>query len=121
MFTNYHFYTNSYLCGKPAVIPSACFDFYARKAAQEIKRFTLNNIDEDNLPECVELCCCEIAELLYNSEQRSETEGISSESVGDHSVHYEDAKTARQLLGEKIEDSVIAWLSGTGFLFRGVR
>ena len=68
VFADYDFYKKEYLCGKSAVIDTASFDFYARKATQRIKVFTFDNIDESNIPEYVKFCCCEVAELLYKDE-----------------------------------------------------
>lgn len=39
----------------------------------------------DNIPESVNLCCCESAELVYNDEKQSANSGISTASVGDES------------------------------------
>lgn len=117
------FYKDEYLCGKEAVI-NAAFYFYARRATQEIRRFTGSNVEESDIPECVKMCCCEVAELLYNAESTesgSAAQGISSESVGDMSVSYESAETRHQALMNNIKSVVYSWLAGTGLLYRGVR
>ena len=59
-YADEEYYKNEYLCGKEAVI-NAAFDFYARSATAEIKRFTGRNVDEDNIPDCVKNCCCELS------------------------------------------------------------
>ncbi len=122
-YADKEFYTNEYLCGKKAVISTA-FYFYARRATQEIRRFTGSNIEESDIPECVKMCCCEIAELLYNYENSgscSAAQGISSESVGDMSVSYENSEARYKALSGKIKSVVYSWLTGTGLLYRGVR
>lgn len=113
------FYKNEYLCGKKAVINTA-FYFYARRATQEIRRFTGSNIEESDIPECVKLCCCEIAELIFNYESGFHTIGVTSEKVGDISKSYESSQTMKQELSKNIRSAVYSWLSGTGLLYRGV-
>ena len=92
------YYISEYLCGRKAVIVSA-FDYYARSATLLIKAYTGENVDGNNIPESVKLCCCELAELVYNDEKQSANSGISSASVGDESVSYvseEERKTAHK-------------------------
>lgn len=119
VFADYNFYKSEYLCGKNAVIDTASFDFYARKATQMIKTYTFNNIDESNIPECVKLCCCEVAELLYKDENSTNTKSISSERVGDVSVSYESADNQRQALSKNIRTVIRSWLADSGLLYRG--
>ena len=112
------FYENSYLCGRAAVI-TAAFDFYARRATQEIKKYVFCSIDESNIPDEVKNCCCEIAELLYSNEQCSE-KGVSSESVGGWSKSSESAEAQNAAINKSICDAIYTWLSDTGLLYRGI-
>jgi hypothetical protein len=121
VFADCDFYKTEYLCGKKAVIDTASFKFYAKKATQKIKEYTLDNIDESNIPEYVKLCCCEIAELLYNSDNSGAGNGIASESVGDQSISYESSDSQRQALSKNIKSVIYSYLSGTGLLYRGVK
>lgn len=115
------YYQTEYLCGKKAVIDTA-FDFYARAATVEIKRFTGRNIDEGNIPDCVKNCCCELAELIYTHEKSTvDTSGKTSESVGGWSVSYESREQAKAVYNSAAADCIYKWLSGTGLLFTGVR
>ena len=115
------YYTNEYLCGKEAVIDTA-FDFYARAATAEIKRFAGRNVDENNIPPCVKNCCCELAELIYTHEKAAaDTNGKSSESVGGWSVSYESKEQLEMNFNNSVCDIVYKWLSGTGLLFSGVQ
>lgn len=52
------YYIGVYLCGKEPDI-SAAFDFYAMQATSLMKRYTLDNVDENDIPEEVKMCCCE--------------------------------------------------------------
>lgn len=120
-FADESYYTDEYLCGKEAVINTA-FDFYARAATAEIKRFTGRNVDEDNIPDCVKNCCCELAELVYTYEKNTaDSSGKSSESVGGWSVSYESKEQSDLNFSNAVSDCIYKWLSGTGLLFSGVR
>lgn len=59
-YANESYYIGVYLCGKEPDI-SAAFDFYAMQATSLMKQYTLNNVDENDIPEEVKMCCCELA------------------------------------------------------------
>lgn len=121
IYADESYYSEDYLCGKQAVI-TAAFNYYARAATAEIKRFTGNNIDENNIPECVKNCCCELAEALCTYEKMSShSDGKTSESVGGWSVSYESLQQTKDAYTNAVSDIVYKWLSGTGLLFTGVR
>ena len=121
IYADEEYYRNEYLCGKEAVI-TADFDYYARAATCEIKRFTGRNVDEGNVPECVKSCCCELAERICVYETaRSESTGKTSESVGGWSVSYESTQQVKEAHVNAVGEIVYKWLSGTGLLFTGVR
>ena len=120
VYADNDFYTNEYLNGKNAVIDTASFNFYARKATQVIKKYTFYNVDENNIPECVKLCCCEVAELLYKADNSSASKGVISERVGDVSKSYENADSQGQALSKNIRSVIRSWLADTGLLYRGV-
>lgn len=119
VFADYEYYIGQYLQGRKATIETA-FNYYARKATQEIKQFTLDNVNEESIPKCVRLCCCEVAELLYRYDNSGFAGGVTSEKVGDVSRSYESTDSQRQALSKNIRSVVYSWLSGTGFLYRGV-
>lgn len=113
------FYHHNYLPFDGAsVIPPGAFEFYARKASTHIRQYTLDNIGED-VPEAVKMCCCELAEILYNQQHTKAAQGIASEKVGDASVSYESAESQRQALPKTIKSVVYSWLADTGLLYRG--
>lgn len=117
-FTDEAFYREQYLCGREPAVTSA-FAFYAAQATAIIKQYTLDNVDEDNIPEEVKMCCCELAESIYTAEQ-SGAKGVAAESVGGWSVSYESSEQRRQTAAVGVRDIVYKWLSGTGLLYRGV-
>lgn len=119
VYADYEWYISEYRNSETAVLNAAVFTFYARKATQEIRRYTGANIPEDDIPAAAKMCCCEVAELLGIYDQSKAGKGVSSESVGDLSVSYESTETTNQVLITKIKNTVYSWLSGTGLLYRG--
>lgn len=121
IYAGEQFYKNEYLCGKAAVI-TAAFDYYARAASQIIAKQTYDNIGED-IPECVRLCCCELAELLYQSENgMADKSDVSSETLGNgsYSVSYGSAAERQSAVRSKAREIIKRWLNGTGLLYSGV-
>jgi hypothetical protein len=119
VFADYDFYKNEYLLGRKAVIDTASFAFYARKATGIITQHTFGNI-KGEIPECVKMCACELAELLYNYDNAESSNGITSESVGDMSKSYESTETRKQNLNQSIKSVLSLYLANTGLLYRGV-
>lgn len=118
IYANHNFYTNEYKGTQ--IVDNASFIKYAVKSTQYIKKYTLGNINEDEeIPLCVKMCCCDVAELLYKAENNDHS-GVTSEKVGDLSVSYESADSQGQTLSKNIRSAIYLWLSGTDFLYRGV-
>ena len=65
-YANESYYIGVYLCGKEPDI-SAAFDFYAMQATSLMKQYTLDNVDENDIPEEVKMCCCELAENIFKA------------------------------------------------------
>lgn len=120
VYADYAFYERQYLCGRAAVVSSAVFPFYVRKASRCIAQYTHDNIGAD-VPDAVRLCCCELAELLYQRSNAPAASGVTNEKVGDVSVSYESAEAVRQALPKEIKSVIYSWLADTGLLYRGGR
>lgn len=118
VYADSSFYERTYLSGRTAVIPSSEFGFYARRASNVIRQYTLGNIGGD-VPESVRLCCCELAETIYAAENAKASAGVASEKVGDVTVNYESAETLRRALPRRMKSVVYSWLADTGLLHRG--
>ncbi len=117
--TNYTFYTEKYLSGREAVLSAASFSFWERKACNIVRNLTCGNIDENQeIPEVVQMCVCEVAELLQTQEQQVKTAAVASEKVGDYSVSYR-AKTDKEKKTE-VYNVVSEWLEDTGLMYCGV-
>lgn len=120
IYADERFYHDAYLCGKNAVITSD-YGYFFREASLIIDRYTFGNINSENIPQAVKMCCCELAENLF-SENKSLTEnaGIQSESVGGWSRNY--TSKSEILTNSKAEQKriIYKWLADTGLLYRGV-
>ena len=119
MFAEYSYYLNEYLCGLSAVLDEKAFVFYQRKAQQRIKQYTHGNIDESAVPDCVKLCCCELAEFLYKSDKAKPQTGVASESTGDVSTSYK-SEDFSLIVNREAKRIVYNNLADTGLLFGGV-
>jgi hypothetical protein len=122
--TNYAdiaYYTGTY---KGAVIDTASFDLYARKATQIIKQHTSGRVNENNIQDEIKMCCCELAEFLYkkaNADNDTEAtlKGLTSETTGGHSASYETIESREQAHNNIIKGIIYNWLAITGLLYRG--
>ena len=118
--TTYEFYTGSYLSGKEAVLDAVSFPFWERKASNEVRMRTFGNVNENEpIPEAVQMCVCEVAELLCEQDaQKHSNVGIASEKVGEYSVSYRAEKSAVEL-SQEISNVVREWLENTGLMYCG--
>ena len=82
-YTDETYYINDYLKGRKPVI-TAGFLFYARSASQVIDWYTFNRLKGvSDVPEEVQMCCCELSESEYHREkQQKESGGKTSEKIG---------------------------------------
>lgn len=121
MFADYTYYRNDYLCNTAPTLDESSFMYFMRKAQQSIKRYTHGNINENTaVPDCVKLCCCELAEFLYKSEKSRPNPGVASETTGDVSVSYktDDYDSAVEKGAKRI---IYNYLADTGLLYGGVK
>ena len=102
-YTDETYYINDYLKGRKPVITSG-FLFYAQSASQVIDRYTFSRLkDVVEIPDEVQMCCCELAESEYRREkQQKEAGGKISEKIGTYSGtaqhHHEMAGRYRSVL-----------------------
>lgn len=117
-YATYEFYSSKYLLGRQAVIDTAYFPFYAQKATQMIKLHTFNRIRDDNIPDEVKMCCCELAEMIYKHE-KEDNGNIISEKVGEYSIAFVDKEKEETIFRGKCVSIIYNWLGMTGLLYRG--
>lgn len=116
-YADYQYYQFNYSADEAVFGTASCFNKYSLKATQYINRHTFGNIKtpDDN----VKMCCCELAEKLYNYDNLI-NKGVTSESVGDLSVSYESSVTISQRTSQEIKEIIYNWLSDTDLLYSGV-
>ena len=114
-------YQNEYLMGRKPVIRTG-FDYYARQASQVIDVYTFGRVKNlPEVPEPIRLCCCELAEEIYQQEKQTrEAAGKTLEKVGTYSVSFSSAAEARQASDREQRGIVMKWLADTGLCYQGV-
>lgn len=121
-YADYNYYTVTYLAGKTAAVTAAEFPYYANQATALINQYTFGNINADDVPDEVKMCCCNLVDELH-SMATSETAGkagISSESVQGWSQSYESTEARKTAIKSAQKECIRKWLSNTGLLYSGV-
>lgn len=115
------FYVEKYLLGRKQTIRTG-FAFYARQAGEIIDRYTFDRLKSlQAVPEAVQMCCCELAEALFDRErQKKEAGGKTSEKVGTYSVSFAAAKESSEAAANEQRMIVYKWLADTGLCYQGV-
>ena len=121
IYADEEFSTKNYLLGRKPVI-SAGFPFYARQAGRIIDQYTFDRLEGvAEPPECVKLCCCELAEMEYRMEKRQkESGGKTSEKIGTYSVSFASEQETAQTDAREQRRVVMKWLANTGLCYQGV-
>lgn len=124
IYADEQFYNESYLLGRKPVIGTG-FPFYAQQASQTIDQYTfgrLKAIHEEDIPEEVRMCCCELAEMGFRQEkQQKESGGKTSEKIGTYSVSYGTVQETSALIAQEKRSVILKWLANTGLCYQGVR
>ncbi len=120
-YTDEMYYINDYLKGRKPVITTG-FPFYARSASQIIDRYTFGRLkDVAEIPDEVQMCCCELAESEYRMEkQQKESGGKASEKIGTYSVSFSSVQESVQATAKEQRSIVMKWLADTGLCYQGV-
>ncbi|HHV09977.1 MAG TPA: hypothetical protein GXX75_06845 [Clostridiales bacterium] len=120
-YADFAYYKDTY---KGAVLDAASFDAYSRNSTLIIRQHTFNRIKDDDVPNDVKMCCCELAEYLSKkdaADQDTEAgiKGLTSETTGGHSASYETAEAREQAHNKATGNIIYNWLAFTGLLYRG--
>lgn len=121
IYADEEFYFEYYLLGRKPVI-TAGFSFYARQASQVIDQYTFGCLKNmEKVPEAVQMCCCELAEVQYHAEQQRENAaGKTSEKIGTYSVTFAGAQEAANTAASEQRGIILRWLGNTGLCYQGV-
>lgn len=120
-YTSYDYYANEYCGGKPVVI-AADFHKLLMKAQSIIDLYTFKRIKElGTFSEEIQNCCCELVEVIhsYETKQKGNPNGVSSEKNKNYSITYESSESIKQKFEIEANEVAFRWLEGTGLLYRG--
>ncbi|MGF7145300.1 hypothetical protein HNQ56_003741 [Anaerotaenia torta] len=120
-YADFTYYKDTY---KGAVLDAASFDTYARSATLIIRQYTFNRVMDNNIPDDVKMCCCELAEYLSKKDAADhDTEagvkGLIAETTGGHSASYETAEARERAHNNVVKGIIYNWLAFTDLLYRG--
>lgn len=115
------FYNEKYLLGRKPVVTTG-FPFYARQASQVIDQYTFGRlVGVEDIPEEVQMCCCELVEAKFEREQQQKASGgKTSEKIGTYSATFGSAKEMDSVAASKQHGIIMKWLGNTGLCYRGV-
>ncbi len=116
-YADFAYYTSTY---KGAVLDTASFDLWARKATLIIRQHTFNRVRDSNIPDAVKMCCCELAEAEYSHDKTEDSGNVASEKVGEYSVSYVDKEKQESIYQAEVGRIISLWLLDTGLLYRGI-
>lgn len=102
------------------IIPEECFELNALKASRHINNVTFGRIGTE-VTDDVKNACCAAAEVFYSGDVSPRAaSGITSETVGKHTVSYAAAESSRTQ-AKRLNTAVKLWLGSTGLLYKGVQ
>lgn len=118
MLATYDYYVDEYGSEK---IPKALWKRYERIARSYLSRATYGRSEREdlssNVKERLSDAVCEIAEMVAQAEEQESRNGITSETLLDHTVSYE--KVSREETDRKIQKIIERYLEDTGMLYWG--
>lgn len=117
------FYKEVFLNGKEPKIPDGVFPYWSMIATGTIRKHTFSRTDTlEVLPYDVKMCCCEIAEKLYQCDLIKGDTGMVLQSFsndGDSGTYY-TADMSHDAMNSSIAEMLERWLLSTGLLYCGV-
>lgn len=120
-YASYEFYTK--YAGKTKKIPEEDFEYWSNRASSEIRRLTFGRIDLlSDIPDYVQMCCCEVANKLYLHESIKDESGkiLQSYSNDGESGTYLVSELTESALEKEIYKTIYKHLSLTGLMYAGV-
>lgn len=112
------YYIGVYLCGREPDI-SAAFDFYAMQATSLMKQYTLDNVDENDIPEEVKMCCCNLRRISSRQSRRAALRGYLPKALGAGQSHMKAQISAGRTLTEPFTISCTNGSVGQGCFTEG--
>ena len=119
-WVDYGYYLEKYLMGKAPTVSPENFSFYAARATAFVKRYTLDNITADTVPDEAKNAVCAVCDILCECDKFSSGIGVTGEKTGDLSVTYAGGAERERELNSKIRGVVYMYLASSGCLYCGV-
>ena len=122
MYAEYSYYLSEF---GGSIVPESDWQAMATRASRYIDQITLMRAAEMSNHDGVKLATCAVAEIQYKYAQQDKrvasSAGVSSESVGNHSVSYM-AVTEETLAvkNAEMQQAASLYLFPTGLLYKGV-
>lgn len=119
VYVGYEYYKNEYY---GTAIPEEIFPRMAMKASRYIDYFTFDRlVDEDTSQyPILQVCTCEMADLIYGSESSASKREKKSENIDGYSVSYVTEATDGQLMEDVLKKKLYSiakrYLMNTGLL-----
>lgn len=118
MLATYDYYVDEYGSEK---IPESLWKRYERIACSYLSRATYGRSEREDLSPFIKRrlldAVCEIAEIVMQAQEQESRNGLLSETLGDHSVSYENASSEEN--DRKINKIIERYLEDTGILYWG--
>ena len=82
-YVTYSYYELRYLLGKDPIVPEEEFMYWEKQTRTEIDKYTFDRIAVDSslITDRIRDCCCELVELLYQSNQMQQ-QSIAHGDIG---------------------------------------
>lgn len=123
IYADIEFYKNRYLLGRASKVPDSDFAYWALLASGEIRQQTFNRVDDlEEIPEEVEMCCCELAEKMYSIEFAKGENGMILQSYGNdgETGTYKTDDLSEAGIRKSMGQIIRKWLANTGLMYCGV-
>lgn len=129
MYADYGYYISGYLLGRDPVVPDLTYAHWEKQAERVLNQhtFCLLIADCNLITDEVKDCTCELAELLYQADKRTQQDALQGGILQSYS---NDGESGTFALAEsvytesgkqkKILEIIRRYLSNTGLLYAGV-
>lgn len=123
IYADKNFYLDQYLSGKEPTIPIDEIEYWLAQASRKINRRAFGKTDTlQEVPDEVKMCCCAVAEKLYQFESAKSENGMVLQSYGNdgETATYKTTDMSESAISSKVLEIIEEWLMPTGLLYCGV-
>ena len=123
IYADKNFYLDQYLSGKEPTIPIDEIEYWLAQASRKINRRAFGKTDAlQEVPDEVKMCCCAVAEKLYQFESAKSENGMVLQSYGNdgETATYKTTDMSELAISGKVLEIIEEWLMPTGLLYCGV-